>query len=360
MLHVAQPTEAGVAVVVAQLAADQVRHGLDVHVACPEPGRLAADVRAAGAVHHAWAAGREPGPAVPGEARRLAALIRRVGPDVVHLHSSKAGLAGRLVLRGRRPTVFTPHAWSFLAATGAQRRAAVAWERLAARWTHALVAVSEAELAAGRAAGIGAPGHVVPNGVDLGRHTPWGSRADARAALGLAGGPLAVCVGRLSEQKGQDLLLAAWAGAPPPGRLVLVGDGPAEGALRAVAPPGVVFAGAVDDPRPWYAAADVVVVPSRWEGMALVPLEAMAAGRPVVAFDVAGVRESVPPGCGAVVPAGHAAELVGAVADRLRDPGLAAREGAAAREHVAARHDAAVSAARVRELYTTLLGAARQ
>ena len=90
-----------------------------------------------------------------------------------------------------------------------------------------------------------------------------------------------VCLGRLSTQKGQDVLLRAWPSVQVPGaQAVLVGDGPEEEALRELAAGDatVRFAGGV--PRAeavrFLAAADVVVVPSRWEGMALVPLEAMA------------------------------------------------------------------------------------
>ena len=70
-----------------------------------------------------------------GETQRLRRLISQVDPDVVHLHSAKAGLAGRLAVRGTRPTLFQPHGWSWLAARGATARGALAWERLAARWT---------------------------------------------------------------------------------------------------------------------------------------------------------------------------------------------------------------------------------
>jgi len=349
VLHVAQPTTAGVAEVARTLAADQVAHGLDVHVACPIDGMLANAATAAGARHHRWEARRGPGPTVPNETRTLARVIKATKPDVVHLHSSKAGLAGRLAIRGSVPTVFQPHAWSFLAVTGRSRSAALAWERWAARWTHALLAVSEDELRTGREHGVTAPGEVVPNGVDLSRHAPQ-DRDAARRELGLGGEPLAVCVGRLCEQKGQDLLLGHWQG----GRLALVGDGPSAGALRRGASETVTFAGDVADPRPWYAAADVVVVPSRWEGMALVPIEAMAAGRSVVAFGVSGIRESVPPGAGAVVTPGDAATLVGEVVRRLGDRDLAAREGGHGRRHVERHHDAAAQAARVREVYARL------
>ena len=346
VLHVAQPTTAGVAEVARTLAADQVAHGLDVHVACPLDGMLANAATTAGARHHRWEARRGPGPTVPNETRALAAIVKATKPDVVHLHSSKAGLAGRLAIRGRVPTVFQPHAWSFLAVTGRSRSAALAWERWASRWTHALVAVSEDELRTGREHGVTAPGEVVPTGVDLARHGPR-DRDAARRELGLDDEPLAVCVGRLCEQKGQDALLAHWGN----GRLALVGDGPDAETLRRGAPGGVTFAGGVADPRPWYAAADVVVVPSRWEGMALVPIEAMAAGRSVVAFGVSGIRESMPPGAGAVVTPGDAPTLVNEVVRRLSDPELALAEGEHGRRHVERHHDAAAQAARTREIY---------
>ncbi|MYS76430.1 glycosyltransferase, partial [Streptomyces sp. SID5926] len=85
----------------------------------------------------------------------------------------------------------------------------------------------------------------------------------------------------------------------PGARLVLVGDGPDRARLTARAPASVLFTGTVADAAPWYRAADLVVLPSRWEGMALAPLEAMACGRPVVVTDVDGAREGLPP---ALVP----------------------------------------------------------
>ncbi|NSL43533.1 glycosyltransferase, partial [Streptomyces sp. 8P21H-1] len=190
---------------------------------------------------------------------------------------------------GRVPTVFQPHAWSFEAAGGATGLLALAWERLGARWASRLVCVSEAERRTGERSGIGGRWSVIPNGIDLdGFHpAPAGTVRAGLPLLDEAGpaAPLVVCVGRLCRQKGQDVLLEAWHEVTrqvPDARLVLVGDGPDAGTLRARAPGSVLFAGAVADPAPWYRAADLVVLPSRWEGMALAPLEAMACGRPVV------------------------------------------------------------------------------
>ncbi|GAA3458172.1 glycosyltransferase [Saccharothrix longispora] len=335
VVHVSQPVTAGVAAVVLELAVAQCSAGWAVAVVCP-PGPLADRARAAGVDVREWRAVRGPGPSAVAEWVRLRALLRRLDPDVVHLHSSKAGLVGRLVLRGRRPTLFQPHLWSFQTATGLVGRLSLAWERWAARWTHQLVCVSDDELRTGRDAGVGGPAEVVCNGVDTERLHP-ADRGAARLRLGLPEAPTAVCVGRLAPLKGQDQLLAAWPAvraAVPGARLVLVGDGPMGRRWRSgCADPSVRWWGHADAVADFYAAADVVVVPSRAEGMALVPLEAMACGRSVVAFDVSGVRQGVGD-AGAVLPAGDVPALAAAVARRLADPALARREGALGRRRV--------------------------
>ncbi|WP_218061648.1 glycosyltransferase [Planobispora rosea] len=335
VLHVAQPVEGGVAVYVAAVAADQARRGWDVAVACPGRGRLPAELAALGVRWLEWEAGRSPGPGVPGEARRLRRLLGRFRPDAVHLHSAKAGLVGRAVIRGAVPTLFQPHGWSWLAARGATARAALAWERAATRWTSLLVCVGEGEADLARSHGLRGDVTVVRNGVDLGRFRPAGPgvRTAARALLGVPERvPLAVCPGRVTRQKGQDLLVAAWGrvrAEVPGARLAIVGDGDLRPVLRSCAGPGIAFADAVADLRPWYAAADVVVLPSRWEGLPLTALEALASGRPLVASAVPGLSEVVTGEVGALVPAGDPAALAEAVAVRLRHPGLAAREGEA-------------------------------
>jgi glycosyltransferase involved in cell wall biosynthesis len=170
--------------------------------------------------------------------------------------------------------------------------------------------------------------------------------------------PLAVVVGRLSHQKGQDVMLRAWdeTRAQVPGAaLVLVGDGPERERLESGAPAGVRFAGQVADAAGWLAAADVVVMPSRWEGAPLVLLEAMARARSVVATDVAGAAEAVAPGCGEVVPVGDHHALARAAAERLLDRERADREGAAGRRRVEQSYDARTSCERMAEVYEEVL-----
>lgn len=360
VLHVTQPTVAGVPVVVRDLVTNQHACGWDVAVAAPADGDLPGWLSELGVPHLPWQASRDPGRTVPDEVRRLRRLIDEVDPDLVHLHSAKAGLAGRLALRGRRPTVFQPHAWSFEAVTGPVARVARGWERFASRWTHLVVCVSEDERRRGEEVGVRARTLVLPNGIDLGRYrvADGAERGTTRRDLGLEDRPTVVCIGRLARQKGQDVLLDALPALRtrvPDAQLVLVGDGPDADALRARAAPGVVFTGSRSDVRPWLTAADVVALPSRWEaGLSLVAMEAMALGRPVVSADVAGARNGLA-GAGAVVPREDAAALANALAARLEDPSLAEHEGRAGRLTVESSHDLVVTSRRMRHAYETVL-----
>jgi glycosyltransferase involved in cell wall biosynthesis len=343
VLHVAQPTDGGVGRYLLDVGTDQLARGWSVCLASPA-GPVADQLQERGASVWTWPATRSPGPATILETLALRRIIEHSSPDVVHLHSSKAGLAGRLAIRGRRPTIFQPHGWSWLAVTGTVRRFSTLWERHGVRWADVCVCVGHDELAAGRLAGVPAPMTVVRNGVDRARFTPAdeAEKRCARRVLGLSEtGPLVVCAGRVSRQKGQDVLLTAWPAVRercPRARLVIVGDGDLLPALRRYAGPGVQFVRPTTDIRPWLVAADVVAVPSRWEGLPLIALEAAATGRAIVGTTVGGLGEVVTPGVGYLVPPDDPAALADALARRLDEPALAAAEGRQASQ-VAVRFD---------------------
>ena len=360
ILHVSQPTTAGVMVVVRELLRDQVERGWDVSVACPEIGDLREEALRLRARWLHWPATRSPGPSVLKETRRISAIIAESQPDLVHLHSSKAGLAGRLAIRGRVPTVFEPNAWSFHAASGLLHQAALRWERLAARWTHATICVSDDELRAAAAARISNSMHVICNGVNL-DHWPRPSSEDrlaARRELGLTGiAPIVVSVGRLCRQKGQDLLLQAWPSViaqHPSAELVLVGDGDMRESLESAGLPSVRFAGASREVRRWYLAADLVVMPSRWEGLSLALLEGMATERAVVAFDVSGMSDALTKDCGVLVRPESVDDLARALTELLAAPERRTALAAAARHRAATVFDIRLTCQRVAELYGQL------
>jgi phosphatidyl-myo-inositol dimannoside synthase len=199
------------------------------------------------------------------------------------------------------------------------------------------------------------PVSVLYPGADVDRFHPDVATEAVRAALRIEDRPSIVCVSRLVPRKGQDVLIRALPivrRRVPGVALVIVGSGPHEAALRRLAsefaPDAVRFAGAVDEAElpSYYAAADVFAMPcrSRWGGMEVegwgnVFIEAAACGRPVVAGDSGGARESLVDGETGLLVDGRS---VGAVADALctllLDPGMAAKLGDAGRERVLRSH----------------------
>jgi len=168
----------------------------------------------------------------------------------------------------------------------------------------------------------------IRNGVDFSRFTL--GRTEARAALNLPGDvPVVLFVGRFEHQKGVDLLPSiaktVLAGVPS-ARFLLVGAGPLQDAVqqefqRLGISNSVEFLGKRDDIPTLLAASDVLILPSRWEGLANVILEAHAARTPVVATDVEGTQEVIQTGVtGIVVPPEQPDLFAQAILDLLRDP----------------------------------------
>jgi glycosyltransferase involved in cell wall biosynthesis len=328
VMHVSQPDDGGTATVVERLAASDLMRGWVVTVVSP-PGRLQRWAESRGAAWVPLPLSRAPGPGDVVALGRLRHLLPAA--DVVCLHSSKAGAVGRLALaslpaRDRPACVFMPHAWSWYVG-GRLRPVYRLFERVAARWSDVIVVVSPAEERDGRTL-LGPSSRtmrLIENGVDVDAFSPSGPVAHRTPE------PLVVCVGRLCPQKGQDLLIRALALLGDDAtRLVLVGDGPDRNALGQLARQlGVadrVHLAGRQDPGPYYRAADVVAVPSRWEGLSLVLLEALSCGAAVLATAAATAEFR---GRSAVVttPSGQPADLAAGLTALLDDPHLRADIG---------------------------------
>jgi glycosyltransferase involved in cell wall biosynthesis len=283
------------------------------------------------------------------DARAYAWLRRELARecfDLIHTHSSKAGILGRHAAHAARVPVrvHSVHGWGTTPDTPPLRRRLFNHlERHAARRAHALIAVSEAVRDAGLACGIGYPAlyRVIRGGIAIGPLPDREARRRARGTLGLPeDARVAGTIGRLDHAKDPLGALAALAptlAAEPRARAVFIGDGPLRDAVeRAIARDAlqdrVLLPGRRGDARDLAAAFDVFFLASRWEGFPLAVIEAMAAGLPVVTYDVAGVREAVEEGVnGHLLAPGDRAGWGGRIAELLRDAAARRRLGDAAR-----------------------------
>jgi glycosyltransferase involved in cell wall biosynthesis len=203
---------------------------------------------------------------------------------------------------------------------------------------------------------------VIPNAVDLERFRP-GDQIAARRDMGLAPDAFVMaCVGRLHPQKGHRYLLEAIAAVRlriPEFFCLIAGDGPLRGALETEARRNGLgkvcrFLGVQDPIQPLYDAADVIVLPSLYEGMPNVVLEAMAMGRPVIATAVAGSVDLVDAGVtGLLVPPADALALGRAILELATDPERREAMGAAARAVAERSHGIDRMVGSVEALYAT-------
>lgn len=347
ILHFAETLYGGIATYLNQLLPHQVAQGDDVHLFCPQDQEHLIRVEGATIIS---------APPASRSARNLVATARewcahhqRNSYDVVHLHSSFAGLIGRIFKPNAR-IVYCAHGWSFAMDTASYRRSAyAAIERLLANRADAIVNISHDDQALADAAGIPHErSHVIHNGL---QDRGWTSLSDGRRATQL------LFVGRYDRQKGFDLLLSAMNTLRNQGfTLTAIGEPILSKAAPIAMPAGVKDCG-WQAPEQVYSAmdaADAIVMPSRWEGFGLVAVEAMRAGRPVVAAATGGLREIIVDSeTGILHRPNDAAEIVRAC-QRLRDTDAAAL-GRNGRKRYETLFTSERMAAQVDALYSSLL-----
>jgi glycosyltransferase involved in cell wall biosynthesis len=273
----------------------------------------------------------------------LVRLLRVRGVGATLLYGQFSGFYGAIASRlAGVAAVYEAHFPSYVTDTGplSRIRNFVA-EFVSCRLSGATTVISQDDLEEYRRRGLQAPErlHLVPNGVGVPVADP--EEVETLRHTLLSGGDcLLLAAGRMEDQKGFDILLSA---LPPvvqryPGmRLALVGEGPQRDALRAnLVELGLTSTVKIHDFQhsldAWILAADIVVVPSRYEPGGLVAREALAAGKAVVASSVQGLADAIDDGkTGLLVPPGDPQRLASALMSLLADPGLRRHLGGAAR-----------------------------
>jgi glycosyltransferase involved in cell wall biosynthesis len=313
---------------------------------------------------------------------RLARLIRRERPDILHTHTAKAGTVGRVaaLLAGRKGPPIVVHTFHGHVLRGyfGPRRSLVF--RLLECWlagrTTALIAVSPQVRDDLVALHVAPPERfvVIRLGIELDERVAGAKdgRLESRRYLGIPANRFAVgWIGRMTGVKRTDDVLVAFKRLREGGVdacLCMVGDGPDRAQLeRRAHELGIVkdtlFLGYQEDVAPFYAAFDALVLPSSNEGTPVSAIEALAAGRPVVATRVGGVPDVVEEGeDGFLVELGATDELADRLAQLARDPALRERMGAAGRQRVLPRYAVERLVDDVDRLYRSLLseGGARR
>jgi len=324
---------------VAMLVAGLAARGHDVALLAPR-GELDADLQG---VEHERVEIDDHGRGARGAAAtalQLARALRRLRPELVHAQNVKAtALARGALLAGRGPRLLaTFHGVE----PGEYRRAA-----LLLRGADRVVCVSEDLLEGIVAAGLPrARVELIGNAVPLAGELPVGERRRLDRELALGPGPVVTIAGRLVPQKAHERFVVAArriADELPQARLLIVGDGPRRGEIRRLIDAAgladrVLMTGGRADARAIIARSDLLVFSSDWEGLSIAALEALAAGTPIVATDVQGMRELLAGGAGAVVALDDGTALGERVVALLRDPAQRAAMGAEGRALIRQRY----------------------
>jgi len=363
VLHVIDKSEfGGGQAAVRHLLESLARIGNENHLCCRAGGPLQDAARALGTPVHSVPFDKR---FRPGPARAVARIVRENRADLVHAHGLVAAfycVLAKRFFRLTRPILYHQHGFhhhNYGPLTIGPRKAL---ERLVCRSVDRVIAVSrqdERDLVEGAYA----PPHRIKM-LHYGIPEPSANESkveEARIDTSLNGGPCVGLVGRLHPQKGIEVLLRAAPAirtAVPDVRFVIVGSGPLESKLRALADElglgeSVVWAGE-RDAAPFLPLFHVAVVSSHWEGMPLTLLEYMAAGRTIVTTDLPGCTEAVG-STASIIPRNDPVALAESVIRLLGDREHAAQYQRAARERFVAEFSLERMGERFNSLYGELL-----
>lgn len=352
ILHVAESVKGGCGTYLNQIVPCQLTdpETAELRVIVPEAHRAQMEAIPAEILRCFASSGRSIS-AMAALSRTLRTELRDFRPDIVHLHSSFAGVVGRIVLRtipARPRIIYCAHGWGFdIQGSAIRQKIAATVEHVLAPFADRIVAISDYERQRGIDIGIDPLRIVtVANGIaDLPPPPP--------PPLASEGPRRVLFIGRLDKQKGFDMLIEA---VRPLGDKIalgvvgasVVGDQSRIGEL----PDNVSLLGWMNEAQiqQELAKALLVVVPSRWEGFGLVALEAMRAGRAVIASDVGGLPEVVDNGLTGLLIPPENPEALGTALTETSDDQLIAM-GAAGRARFLERFTIGRTVGELKALY---------
>lgn len=277
---------------------------------------------------------------------RLSCFLSSSDYSIVHTHTSKGGFVGRLAAKLAKIPIIIHTAHGFAFHEFSNPIALIVYsrlEQLATRWCHRIITVSNFHRNWALRLGIAPPDKIVaiPNGIATDYLTVTVHRSEMRRILGLSSKDVVIlAMGRLFPQKGLEYLIQAMpyilAGANRSTYLLLAGEGPMLDKLHKLAKvcgvsQNVFFLGFRKDIADLINTADIVVLPSLWEGLSIALLEAMALGKPIVATSISSNREVIKDGeNGLLVPPRNPQALAQAILCLISDSTFALRISEAA------------------------------
>ena len=296
------------------------------------------------------------------EWQSLRELMRRTQPDVVHTHGYRSDVIGGLAAAvSGIPRVTTVHGFT----GGDAKNRANEWLQVHAyHGFSAVVAVSTTIVQRLKKSGLrDSLIRTIPNAID--QQLPIRSRDAARTKLGASKDEFVIgWVGRMSNEKGLDVLVESLRNIKQPFKAIFIGDGPDREPLsREIARLGlessVRWTGVVPDAAALFSAFDVLASSSRTEGIPIVLLEAMPANVPIVATKVGGIPEMLDDAEALLVPSEAPLELAAAISAVRRDPASARARAAAARARLDRDFTVEPWVARYEAVYRSILPVAR-
>ncbi|MEY0243211.1 glycosyltransferase family 4 protein [Providencia rettgeri] len=266
---------------------------------------------------------------------KLRSILKQLSPDIVSLHSSKAGIIGRSALIGTKiPCIFTAHGWAFADGVSKQHKKLYIFiEKLFSKFCNKIVTVSNQDknLAIKYKVASSAKQIVIHNGMPD-KSFEFSKKSKLSDTIDI------ICIARFSEQKDHTSLFKALAKITSLNwSLNLVGKGPLESEMKKLAKElqisnKISFLGERHDVSKLLSSSDIFILPSNWEGLPRSIIEAMSFSLPIIASDVGGVSEMVSPSNGFLIPRGDINEMSSALRILIKNQDIRIRMGNISRE----------------------------